>query len=62
LYEVLVVTEVVQEERQANRDSSKISMFACDGLEYEGDPPDVQCSRSENRISKLRCFREVERG
>jgi len=61
LYGVFVVTEVVQAERQISRDLSKISTFVCDDLEYEGDPADVQCSRPENRISKLRCFREVER-
>jgi len=47
--------------RHVDRDSSKISMLVSDGLERQGDPFNAQRTQSENRVTELSCFREVER-
>ena len=53
LFEVSGDTEVGMPIRHINRDSSKISMFARDGPECEGDPFDSLQPGPENRISEV---------
>ena len=60
LAQVSVDMSVGKVVRQINRDSSKVSVFWCDGPECKGDPVDAHASRPKNRIFEFCCFREVE--